>query len=118
LIEQDMALREQDRIVYRTNLLAHLHRREVTRVAGQLSEELGLRYAEPKPNTRIEGVYRRKLDLVSGQFALIEKSREFTLVPWRPSLERLRGRHVEGIVLGRDRISWSLGRERGGPSIS
>lgn len=118
LIEQDLARREQDRLLYRANLLTLLRQREVTRVAGQLSEELGLRYAEPKPNTRIEGVYRRKIDLVSGQFALIEKSREFTLAPWRPSLERMRGRPVEGIVLGRGRISWSLGRERGGPSIS
>ncbi len=118
LIGQELARREQDRIVYRANLLVLLRRREVSRVAGQLSEELGLRYAEPRPNERIEGLYRRKLDLVSGQFALIEKSREFTLVPWRPSLERMRGRSVEGIMVGRDRISWSLGRERGGPSIS
>ncbi|MBU6299155.1 MAG: relaxase/mobilization nuclease domain-containing protein [Alphaproteobacteria bacterium] len=118
LIRHDLARRDADRILYRANLLALLRQREITRVAGQLSGELGLSYVEPPPNTRIEGVYRRKLDLVSGDFALIEKSREFTLVPWRPSLERLRGRSVEGITIRRERISWTLGRERGGPSIS
>jgi hypothetical protein len=47
---------------------------------------------------------------------VIEKSREFTLVPWRPVLERNLGREVSGIARG-DTISWTLGRQRSGPSI-
>lgn len=117
LIEQGLARRETDRILYRANLLSLLRRREVSRVAAQLSDELGLRYVEPKPNGRVGGIYRRKVELMSGDFALIEKSREFSLVPWRPPLERMRGRMVEGIMMGRERVSWTLGRERGGPSL-
>ena len=30
---------------------------------------------------RIEGVYRKRLDLVSGWFAVVEKGRQFSLVP-------------------------------------
>jgi hypothetical protein len=45
---------------------------------------------------RIEGIYRRHVDLASGRFAVIEKSREFTLVLWRPVLERNLGKSVSG----------------------
>jgi len=117
LIEQGLARRERDRIVYRADTLGLLRRRELTRVASQLSEELGLAYAEARPGERIEGTYRRRLDLATGRFALIEKSREFTLVPWRPVLERSLGKRVSGITRG-DTISWDLGRTRGGPSVS
>ncbi|MEQ8393689.1 MAG: relaxase/mobilization nuclease RlxS [Gammaproteobacteria bacterium] len=117
LVEQEFARHEQARIVYRANLLGLLRRRELTRVAGQLSDELGLRYTEPKPGERIEGTYRRRLDLASGRYALIEKSREFTLVPWRPVLERSLGKPVSGIARG-DTISWSFGRKRSGPGVS
>lgn len=117
LIEQELAHEEQDHTIYRANMLVTLQRRELTRVAGQLSGELGLDYAEVRSSERIEGIYRRSLNLISGRFALIEKSREFTLVPWRPPLKRSLGKQVAGIVRG-DTISWTISRQRGGPSIS
>ena len=116
LVEQDLARRDQDRITYRGDMLPLLQQRELTRVAGQLSGELGLHYAEIRPGERIEGVYQRRIDLASGRFALIEKSREFTLVPWRPVLERNLGKPVAGISRG-ETISWTLGRQRSGPSV-
>lgn len=116
LIEQELAREEQSRVIYRRDLLAALRRRELGRVAAQLSGELGLAYAELRPGERVEGIYRWRLDLASGRFALIEKSREFTLVPWRPVLERSLGKPVEGIVRG-DSISWTLGRKRGGLAL-
>jgi type IV secretory pathway VirD2 relaxase len=117
LIAQELAREEQDRIVYRANLLGILRRRELNRVAGQLSGELGLSYVETKSGAKVEGVYRRHVDLASGRFAVIEKTREFTLVPWRPVLERHLGKQVSGIVRG-DSISWAIGRQRSGPGIS
>ncbi|MDP2620599.1 MAG: relaxase/mobilization nuclease RlxS [Hyphomicrobiales bacterium] len=117
LIAQDLAREEQDRIVYRANLLGILRRRELARVAGQLSSDLRLSYVETKSREKVEGIYRRHVDLASGRFAVIEKAREFTLVPWRPVLERHLGKQVSGIVRG-DSISWTIGRQRGGPSVS
>jgi Protein of unknown function (DUF3363) len=46
LIEQDLARVEQDRIVYRANLIGLLRRRELAHVGARLSDELGLRYVE------------------------------------------------------------------------
>lgn len=117
LIAQELAREDYDRIVYRANLLGILRRRELARVAGQLSGDLGLSYIETKSRDKVEGIYRRHIDLASGRFAVIEKAREFTLVPWRPVLERHLGRQVAGVVRG-DSISWSIGRQRSGPTVS
>ncbi|RWQ22753.1 relaxase/mobilization nuclease RlxS [Mesorhizobium sp.] len=117
LIAQGLAREEQDRIVYRANMLGVLRRRELIRVAGQLSEELGLSYSEVKPGNRIEGTLRRSIELASGKFAVIEKSHDFTLVPWRPVLDRHIGKEISGMVQ-REGISWNIGRQRNGPSIS
>ncbi|HEX4693614.1 relaxase/mobilization nuclease RlxS [Sphingomonas sp.] len=103
---------------YPAGLIATLQRRELLRIAGQLSDELGLPFVEASPpGARIDGVLKRPVDLISGRFALIEKSREFTLVPWRPVLDRQLGKPVSGIVRG-DGVNWSVGRGRGGPTIS
>lgn len=117
LIAQGLAREEQDRIVYRANMLAVLRQRELIRVAGQLTEELGLPYAEAGPGDQIGGTLRRSVELASGKYAVIEKSREFTLVPWRPVLDRHIGKEVSG-VMGGEGISWTIDRQRSGPSVS
>ncbi|SER23279.1 relaxase/mobilization nuclease RlxS [Sphingobium sp. YR768] len=117
LIAEGLAQEEQGRVNYRANLLAVLRQRELNRVAGQISDELGWAYAEAKPDARIEGIYRRPVELASGRYALIEKSREFTLVPWRPVLDSNLEKQVSGVMRG-DGINWTIGRVRSGPSIS
>ena len=61
---------------------------------------------------RISGTYRQSVQLISGKYALVERSRELTLVPWRPAIENELGRQVAGLVRG-EGISWELGRKRG-----
>jgi len=117
LIEQDLAREENGRIVYRSNFLAVLQRRELSRVGAQLSAEFGLPFAGSLEAARIEGIYRRSLDLVSGRFALIEGSRDFTLVPWRPVLERNLGKAVLAVSRG-EAISWAVEGQRPAPSVS
>ncbi|MBJ7375542.1 relaxase/mobilization nuclease RlxS [Sphingobium sp.] len=117
LIAEGLAQEEQGRVVLQANLLATLRRREMNRIAGQLSQQLGLAYLEARPGERIEGIYRRPVELASGRYALIEKSRDFTLVPWRPVLDRHIDKQVSGIIRG-DSINWAIGRQRSGPSIS
>ena len=102
---------------YRANMIATLQRRELLRVAGQLSGELGLAFTETRPGERVEGLVKKHIDLASGRFALIEKSREFTLVPWRDVLERQIGKGVSGIMR-EGGVNWTIGRGRGGPVVS
>jgi len=117
LIAEGLAAEKDGAMSYPRDLIATLRRRELARVADQLSGELGMPYAEMRPGQRIEGIYRRAVDLASGKFALIEKSHEFTLVPWRDVLEQRKGQSVSGIARN-ETISWDFGRTRGGPSIS
>ncbi|MBJ7439477.1 MAG: relaxase/mobilization nuclease and DUF3363 domain-containing protein [Sphingopyxis sp.] len=117
LLAEGLAQEQDGRTVYRRGMLAALQRRELLRVAGQFSNELGKPFAEAKSGDRIEGQFARTVEMASGRHALIERSRDFTLVPWRPVLERHVGKNVSGIM--RDGgINWSLGRQRSGPTIS
>lgn len=101
---------------FRSDMLVALQRRELTRVAVGISAELDRRYVESAPGERVEGILQRSVDLVSGRFAVIETSREFTLAPWRPMLERHIGKPVSGVLRG-DGITWSIGRGRSGPAL-
>ena len=90
---------------------------ELLRVAGQLSGELGMEFAEAQVNEAIRGRLVRAVETTSGRYALIERSRDFTLVPWRSVLERHIGKNVSGIIR-EGGINWTIGRQRSGPSIS
>jgi hypothetical protein len=109
---RDGAQYRPQRIAYARNLLQTLERRELAEVGTRITRETGLDYAEIKPGDRVGGTYRRMLTLNSGRFALIERARDFSLVPWRPVLERVKGQNVVGVV-GGEGISWSIGVRRG-----
>ncbi|MEP9360074.1 relaxase/mobilization nuclease RlxS [Sphingomonas sp. KR3-1] len=117
LVKHGLADSDGDRVRLRANALAALRRRELLRVGGQLSGELGKAFAEARPGDAIGGRLTRQIDLISGRFALVEKSREFTLVPWRPVLERQVGNQVGGIMRA-DGVNWQFGRGRAGPEIT
>ncbi len=97
-------------------LLATLQRRELLRAAATLSNELGKPFADALGDGRIDGVYRRRIDLAGGRFAVIERSRDFALVPWRPVIEPRLGQRVGG-VLRESGVSWTFGRARSGPVV-
>jgi type IV secretory pathway VirD2 relaxase len=116
LMAQGFAEEAGGNTTFSNGMIAALRRRELLRIAGQLADEVKMPFREAAESARIDGVYRRSVDLVSGRFALIERARDFTLVPWRPVLERQVGKSVSGLMRG-DGISWSIGRDRSGPSI-
>jgi len=60
----------------------------------------------------VSGTFTGTVQLTSGKFAIVEKSHEFTLVPWRPVIDRQLGKKVRGIVQGGS-VSWQIGRQRG-----
>jgi type IV secretory pathway VirD2 relaxase len=115
LIQEGLAREEATRMVYRRDMLSILRDQEVTKAAGELAATLGKRHVAAASG-EIEGVYRGPVQLVSGKFAIVERSREFSLVPWRPVLERELGKPVRGIMRG-DTVSWTIGRSRG-PGIT
>ncbi|MBP1296417.1 type IV secretory pathway VirD2 relaxase [Bradyrhizobium elkanii] len=112
LIDQGLAREEEGQVRYARNMLRVLETRELARTAADIAARTGLEYLEAKAGDQLSGVYRRSVTLNSGRFALIEGTREFALVPWKPVLERARGQAVTGTVGGQG-ISWSIGVKRG-----
>jgi hypothetical protein len=105
--------REQGgQVRYARDLLRTLEARELSRTAANISARAGLEHLEVKTGDSLTGRYKRMLTLNSGRYALIERSHDFALVPWRPVLERARGQMVTGSV-GGEGISWSIGIKRG-----
>lgn len=97
---------------YRRDLLATLERRELARAGGELAATHAVPFRMPAPGDTIRGTYREAVRLASGRYALVENVQEFTLVPWRPVIERSLGREVVGLVTDGG-ISWQIGRDRG-----
>ncbi|KFG88620.1 Conjugal transfer protein TraI [Sphingobium herbicidovorans NBRC 16415] len=117
LIDEELADAAGEGISYRRGALAVLQRRELLRLARSLSAELGKAFVETSEGERVEGRLARRIDAAGGRYALVEKAKQFTLVPWKPVLDRHVGKDVGGVVR-ESGISWTIGRGRGGPTIS
>ena len=104
--------RQGNRIIFARNLLDTLRQREIDSAAAQIAANTGLAHRPLAEGEYVAGTYRRRLSLASGRFAMIDDGLGFSLVPWRPALERELGRHVTGIVRSSG-IEWTLGRQRG-----
>ncbi len=115
LVGQGLARRQGQGVIFARDLLETLRRRELEATAARLSSSSGLPHHPATEGETVAGVYRRRLDLASGRFAMIDDGLGFSLVPWSPSLERHLARQVSGIAQA-GRIEWSFGRARG-PTI-
>ncbi|MGE3871352.1 MAG: DUF3363 domain-containing protein [Parvibaculaceae bacterium] len=65
------------------NLLGRLRRQEVRQTGLLLAKKLGLAFHELAEGEQVSGLYRQPVNLVSGRFAIIQQSREFSLIPWQ-----------------------------------
>jgi hypothetical protein len=117
LIEQQLADGRGQAFRLRSGALESLRRRELETAGRRLAEQLGKRFEPARIGERVEGVIARRVDLESGPQALVERARDFTLVPWRDVLDRNIGKATSGIMRS-DGISWQFGRGRSGPGIT
>ena len=86
LAVEGLAHRQGQRVIFARDLLATLRRRELEDAAAKLSAETGLAYQPAAEGERVSGVYRQRVTLASGRFAMIDDGLGFQLVPWRPAL--------------------------------
>lgn len=114
LIGEGLANRgEGGRIVFARRLLDTLRDRELAALGDKLAAETALSFSRVGSGECIAGIYRRRFDLATGRFAMIDDGMGFQLVPWSPTLERELGRHVSGVARMDRGIDWSFGRRRG-----
>jgi Protein of unknown function (DUF3363) len=113
LVEQGLARRQGQRIIFARDLLNALRRRELDEVTAKLSAETGLAHRPSAEGEHVSGIYRQRVTLASGRFAMIDDGLGFELVPWRPALEQRLGQHVSGTLTAGGGIDWSFQRKRG-----
>jgi Protein of unknown function (DUF3363) len=96
----------------RRDLLPALERQEVERVGQRLATERSLTFKPIEDGQTIRGKLIGLTQLASGRFAMIDDGLGFSLVPWRPVIEKEIGREVNGVMRGGD-VSWQLDRKLG-----
>ena len=101
-------------IVPKLEMMRTLRQAETERLVRDLSTQLNADYVAVEPGRQITGVYDRSVPTPSGNLAVIRRDDTFTLAPWKPALEPMKGRAVTGIV-GPNRVTWTLDRGRGLP---
>lgn len=113
LIEQRLAERHGQSVIFSRNLIDTLRQRELDGLADRVSAETGRPFSKAGTGEFVAGTYRQRFALASGRFAMIDDGLGFQLVPWTPSLERQLGQHVSGVARGDSGVDWSFGRKRG-----
>jgi type IV secretory pathway VirD2 relaxase len=113
LIEEGLARRQGQRIIFARDLLNTLRRRELDDAITKLLSDTGLAHHPSADGEYVTGTYRQRVTLASGRFAMIDDGLGFQLVPWRPRLEQKLGQHVAGTMTPGGFVDWNFGRKRG-----
>ena len=117
LVEQDLARRQGQRVIFARDLLNTLRRRELDEATAKLSAETGLAHRPSAEGEHVSGVYRQRVTLASGRFAMIDDGLGFQLVPWRPALEQQLGHWVTGVMAPGGNVDWNFGRRGPRPIV-
>jgi hypothetical protein len=92
-------------------MLRELNHRAIALAAEKLSAELGVPHFPPTEGMPTTGEHVGTIDLPMQRLAVIKGRQEFTLVPWRPELLKMRGKEIDISV--RDRtITMALAHGR------
>jgi type IV secretory pathway VirD2 relaxase len=113
-LETEGLLRRQGaRLMASPGLIETLKRREIDAAGAAIADRTGLTHRKPVPGEAVSGIYRERVSLASGRFAMIDDGFGFQLVPWRPALDRHLGMHIAGTATAGGGIDWALGHSRG-----
>jgi type IV secretory pathway VirD2 relaxase len=108
-----LAQRRGQGFLFARDLIATLKGNEVSQEIDAIARRTGLAHRPSAAGDYVSGVYRERVTLASGRFAMIDDGLGFQLVPWRPALEEHLGQHISGTMTPGGSIDWSLGRGRG-----
>jgi len=109
LEEQGLAQRRGQQVILARNLLGTLRNRELMQAAKDIAAETGLEHRPTADGQRVVGIYRRSVMLASGRYAMLDDGKGFSLVPWRPVIEKSLGQVISATGQGHS-PQWHLGR--------
>ena len=109
LIKSKILLKQTETIT--KDHLDMLERRDLKDAGDKLAKRMGKAYAHMPNSGRVYGKLIDDIERPSGRYAIVERAKDFTLVPWRNVFERRRGMEISGQVRN-GRINWKLCRQR------
>ena len=112
LVERNLARRQGQRAIFARDLLNTLRGRELDEAISKLAADTGLTHRPSTEGEHVSGIYRQRVTLGSGRFAMIDDGMGFQLVPWRPGLEQRLGQQVSGTLTPSGGIDWTFQRTR------
>jgi type IV secretory pathway VirD2 relaxase len=95
IVNRHASVEQPGTITPKPDMLRDLNRKGITVAAQKLSAQLGLPHYSPVEGMRMSGEHVGTIDLPMQRLAVIKGRHEFTIVPWRPELLRMRGQDIE-----------------------
>lgn len=110
---QGLARRQGQRVILAQDLVGTLKNQELTAATQAIAARTGLEHKPSGAGDYVSGIYRERVTLSTGRFAMIDEGLGFQLVPWRPALDQHLGQHITGTMTQGGSVDWALGRGRG-----
>ena len=110
---QGLARRQGQRVILAQDLVGTLKNQELTAATQAIAARTGLEHKPSGAGDYVSGIYRERVTLSTGRFAMIDEGLGFQLVPWRPALDQHLGQHITGTMTPGGSVDWALGRGRG-----
>jgi type IV secretory pathway VirD2 relaxase len=115
-LAEDISAEDATSVRLKPGLLETLRNRDLNRAATVLAKDTGMDVEIARNGDEVSGTLLKKLDLVSGRFAVIDQSQSrglgLTIAPWSPALETARNRQISGVMIGAQ-MRWSMGKDIG-----
>jgi len=113
LVAEGFAERQGRRLVLEPKLIETLRNRELAEAVEGIERATGLAHRPSISGDHVSGIYRERVNLSSGRFAMIDDGLGFQLVPWRPAIDGQIGRQVNGVMSPAGGVDWTFGRGKG-----
>tara|TARA_R110000868_G_scaffold91039_8_gene252515 strand:+ start:12158 stop:13912 length:1755 start_codon:yes stop_codon:yes gene_type:complete len=110
---QGLARRQGQRVILAQDLVGTLKNQELTAATQAIAARTGLEHKPSGAGDYVSGIYRERVTLSTGRFAMIDEGLGFQLVPWRPALDQHLGQQITGTMTPGGSVDWTLGRGRG-----
>jgi type IV secretory pathway VirD2 relaxase len=100
LVQEGMMTEQDGRLIARRRMLDELTNREVSKAASSLAKATGMEHFAASELGRSGVQINRSVRLASGRFAVLQKGKQFALVPWQQAMRMRKGVGI-GMEAGR-----------------
>lgn len=94
LLQEGLMTEQDGRLIARRRILDDLTRREVSKTASTIAKSTGMEHVQSSELGRSGVRVSHSVRLASGRFAVLQKGKQFALVPWQQAMRMRKGMGV------------------------